>query len=143
MKLLPPSKDRCTDVVEDYIDRITVAPNDVNKVYITTSQGDALSITGLEGENSVSSSIRGNLSNVVFNIVLEIPSENGFLIAGTNVGVVYSEDNGTTWVLSNHFPYTQITDLKYRNSDNRLFVFTYGRGAMGIYFRYQYSRCFK
>ena len=113
-----------------YPDQITVDPNNVNIIYITGTTGAAYRITNANlGASATITDIKGNLPNVVFNVVIGVLNEPNVLIAGTNIGLFYSEDNGVNWTLSNEIPYTQVADLKLRDSDNRLFVFTYGRGV--------------
>jgi photosystem II stability/assembly factor-like uncharacterized protein len=113
-------------------DQITVDPNDATTIYITGSRGTAYKVTKANTASPVKTAIKGNIPTVVFNTVIGVLNKPNVLIAGTNVGLFTSEDNGVTWVLNTSIPYTQITDLKLRNSDNRLFVFTHGRGAWAI-----------
>ncbi len=112
-------------------DQIMVDPNDRNIVYVTTSGGEAFKISDLNGNpaNWTKESIKGNINDVTFNVVIGMKGQSNILIAGTNVGVFYSEDKGVTWTVTKDIPYTQVTDLRLRDSDKRLFVFTYGRGA--------------
>jgi hypothetical protein len=74
-------------------------------------------------------SIKGDISGVVFNVVIGVQNAPNVLIAGTNVGLFVSEDFGVSWGLSDKIPHTKVNDLKFRDSDARLFVFTFGRGA--------------
>lgn len=110
-------------------DQIMVDPNDRNTVFVTTTGGHAYKISGLNTNNWTKESIKGNIPDVAFNVVIGMKGNANLLMAGTNVGLFYSEDGGTTWTVTNDIPYTQVTDLRLRDSDNRLFVFTYGRGA--------------
>lgn len=120
-----------TDIIGNYQipDQIHVNPNDKNTVYITSTLGQAYKVKNLDTDVPIVSSLNGVLENLIFNTVIGLPNRPDLLIAGTNIGVFYSSDDGDNWTLSNDFPYTQVTDLKFRESDNRLFVFTYGRGA--------------
>jgi hypothetical protein len=74
----------------------------------------------------------GDAGNIVFNTVIGVKNKPEIFIAGTNIGLFYSTNSGVNWFLSNELPYTQITDLKLRESDNRLFVFTHGRGTWAV-----------
>jgi len=107
---------------------IHIDPNNRNTVFITTRTGSAYKISNLDN-NPIKTSIKGDIPNVNFRTVIGIKGEPNVLIAGTDVGLFYSTDQGTTWSISNEIPYTKIMDLKFRESDNRLFVFTHGRGA--------------
>ena len=110
-------------------DRVTVDPNNPYTIYVTTTRGKAYKVSALNTNSPVKEDIKGDIPDVNFNSVKALDNEANVLIAGTNVGLYFSLDAGTTWTLSNEIPHTQVTDLKYRVSDKRLFVFTYGRGA--------------
>jgi hypothetical protein len=112
-------------------DHMNVDPNDENTLYGTTTSGNAFKVSNTNG-TPLKTSIKGDIPNVTFNTVIGIKNKVNLLIAGTNIGMFSSQDGGTTWTLCNLIPYTQVTDLKFRESDNRLFVFTYGRGAWAI-----------
>lgn len=109
-------------------DHINVDPNLSNTIYISGSRGTAYKVSGID-QSPVITSIKGDIPDVFFNTVVGLEGESDLLLAGTNIGLFTSEDAGDTWTLSNDFPYTQVTDIKYRKEDKRLFVFTYGRGA--------------
>ncbi|CAL2105641.1 Por_Secre_tail domain-containing protein [Tenacibaculum sp. 190524A02b] len=108
---------------------ITMNPNDRNSVYVTTQLGLAFKITNLDTDTPKSTPINGDIPNVFFNTVIGVKEDPEIVIAGTNIGVFFSTDSGKTWTISNELPYTKVMDLKLRNSDKRLFVFTHGRGA--------------
>lgn len=117
------------DYYTGYPDQIMVDPNDRNAVFVTTTNGEAMKLSDLDGLSYTLTDIKGDASDVNFNVVIGIEGVPGLLIAGTNVGLFYSEDGGTTWIMTDEVPHTQVTDLRYRASDKRLFIFTYGRGA--------------
>ncbi len=112
-----------------YPDQIMVDPNDRNAVFITTTGGDAYKVSELDGSSFTFADIKGDAADVNFNVVIGVEGVPGLLFAGTNVGLFYSEDGGTTWIMTDEVAHTQVTDLRYRASDKRLFIFTYGRGA--------------
>jgi hypothetical protein len=114
---------------DGFPDRIYVDPNDKYTVYITTTSGNAYRLSNLNTSTPTKNSIKGDISNVRFNVVIGVQGSPNVLIAGTNVGLFYSEDLGISWTLSNEIPHTKVNDLKLRQSDSRLFIFTYGRGA--------------
>lgn len=111
-----------------FIDRLKSDPNDNNTLYASTFNGDLLKVTYDMNNIASKTSIRGNASDIIFNVVIGV-DDMDILIAGSNVGLLYSMNEGVTWVLTNEIPYCQVRDLKYRKEDQRLFVFTYGRGA--------------
>ncbi len=108
---------------------ISIDPNDVNTIYIGTSYGNALKVSGTNTATPIIQDISGDISDVTITKVIAVKDEQDLLIAGTNIGLFYSQDNGVSWILSEEIPHTKVSDLKLRESDNRLFVFTYGRGA--------------
>ncbi len=116
----------------DSPDKISIDPNNVNTVYVCSAYGEAVKITNANTGTPTIASIKGNLPNVIFNMVIAPKNFANYLIAGTNIGLFFSTDNGTTWEMSYEVPATQITDLKMRNSDNRLFIGTYGRGVWAV-----------
>ena len=123
------------DILSNYYgsaDHIEIDPNDVNTVFLTTNSGAAFKIAEINTGSFNVKSIKGDADYVVFNTVIGIKNKPEMLIAGTNIGLFYSTNSGANWILSNELPYTQITDLKLRESDNRLFVFTYGRGSWAV-----------
>jgi len=111
------------------VDHINIDPNNVNSVYLTDSYGNPYKITNLNTGTPSYVDISGNIPDVVFNTVIGVSGMPNTLIAGTNIGLFHSEDGGATWTLNTTIPYTQVTDLRLRNTDKRLFVFTYGRGS--------------
>jgi hypothetical protein len=113
-------------------DHIEIDPNDENSVFITSSAGNAFKISNINTGTLSRKSLKGDIENVVFNTVIGVKNKSEILIAGTNIGLFYSTNSGANWILSNKLPYTQITDLKLRESDNRLFVFTHGRGTWAV-----------
>ncbi len=113
-------------------DQITVDPNIATTIYITGTRGTAYQVSNANTALPTKTSIKGNIPTVIFNIVIGVKNKPNVLLAGTNVGLFSSEDGGITWILNTEIPYTQITDLKLRESDNRLFVFTHGRGAWAV-----------
>ena len=110
-------------------DRLNVDPNDRNAIFVTSVWGTAKRFSDLDKGTPVETDLTGNIPDVTFNTVIGFEGYNNILMAGTNIGLFYSTDAGTTWTLSDEIPHTQVTDLKFRASDNRLFVFTYGRGS--------------
>ncbi|MEL6989098.1 MAG: T9SS type A sorting domain-containing protein, partial [Bacteroidota bacterium] len=48
---------------------------------------------------------------------------------GTDYGVFTTSNGGVNWTLVEGIPQVAIHDLRYRESDHKLFVFTHGRGA--------------
>lgn len=58
------------------------------------------------------------------------PGDPDFLIVGSVEGGIYiSVDGGQNWSKEGGFPNVQIKDIKIRPSDNKVFIFTFGRGV--------------
>lgn len=118
---------------DGWADEIKIDPNNHNTVFITTMEGNAYRLSNLDGAYT-KTDIKGDLGDVQVNMIIGVFGKPDFLFAATNIGLFYSSNGGTNWVLSNSIPHTRIDDLRYRSSDNRLFVFTHGRGAFAATF---------
>ncbi len=58
------------------------------------------------------------------------PGNSNIILVGTREGGIYiSTDAGNSWTKERYFPNVQVSEMKFRPSDKKLFVFTYGRGA--------------
>lgn len=75
--------------------------------------------------------ISGNLpSGMPVNWVEVDPaSPDSVIFAGTDRGLFYTTDGGTTWFQEMAIPNVVIDMVKVRMSDRRLFIFTHGRGV--------------
>lgn len=51
-----------------------------------------------------------------------------FLIAGTDFGLYVTRDQGQHWVKEERIPNVAVRQVRVRKDDNRLFVYTHGRG---------------
>ncbi|MGH9534483.1 MAG: hypothetical protein ACRD2E_06460 [Terriglobales bacterium] len=62
-------------------------------------------------------------------VVREDPDQAGFLVAGTNTGLFYSQDDGASWKpLQANLPTITVYDLQFVPRDHSLVVATHGRG---------------
>jgi len=67
--------------------------------------------------------------NVPAHVVREDPNKRGFLVAGTDTGLYYSDDRGDHWQpLKSDFPTAAVYDLKFIKQSHDLVVATHGRG---------------
>jgi len=75
-------------------------------------------------------SISKGLPNDSYAIVVrEDPNQKGFLVAGTETGLYYSDKDGESWKpLKSNFPTVPVFDLKFAKKNHDLVVATHGRG---------------
>lgn len=63
-------------------------------------------------------------------VVREDPNKKGFLVAGTDTGLYYSQDGGDHWQpLKANFPTVPVLDVKFVKNSHDLLVATHGRGV--------------
>jgi hypothetical protein len=55
-----------------------------------------------------------------------MPDNPNIIWAGTEIGIVESQDNGVTWALLNNFPNVSVWDMK--GQDDQIVIATHGRG---------------
>lgn len=69
-------------------------------------------------------------ANVNIRCIAVHPTNSQIILAGTNEGgLYYTTDGGLNWNLESNFPYVRILSIKIRPTDNKIFIFTYGRGT--------------
>ncbi|MBV8205637.1 MAG: hypothetical protein JO041_02505 [Acidobacteria bacterium] len=62
-------------------------------------------------------------------VIRENPNRKGFLVAGTDTGLFYSQDDGANWTaLKAGFPTVPVYDVQYHKQNHDLLVATHGRG---------------
>ncbi len=72
---------------------------------------------------------RGLGDNGPARVVREDPNARGFLVAGTDAGLLYSRDAGATWKpLKGNFPTAPVWDVQFVKRSRDLVVATHGRG---------------
>ena len=58
------------------------------------------------------------------------PGNSQVMLVGAYEGGIYiTLDGGQTWSREKHFPNVRISEMKFRLTDKKLFIFTYGRGV--------------
>jgi len=68
-------------------------------------------------------------SDVPAHVVREDPNQRGFLVLGTDSGLWYSRDGGTSWkALKADFPTVPVYDVQFIKREHDLVVATHGRG---------------
>ena len=72
-------------------------------------------------------SIRGNLPEVVVNVIVQDPKNADLLYIGTDHGVYISFDRGGNWDLLDQLPNVSAYDMKVHPRENELMIATHGR----------------
>lgn len=62
--------------------------------------------------------------------ITSYPGNSQVMLVGAYEGGIYiTLDGGQTWTKEKHFPNVRISEMKFRDSDKKLFIYTYGRGV--------------
>lgn len=70
------------------------------------------------------------LTGITIQCLAFYPGNNQIILAGSKEGGLYITMNrGLTWTKEVGMPNVQITEIKIRESDKKVFIFTYGRGT--------------
>jgi photosystem II stability/assembly factor-like uncharacterized protein len=93
------------------------------KILRTTNLGNTWEdITGFEGG---STSTKGFPDVAVYCLYVR-PDNPNIIWAGTEIGIVESQDNGASWALVSEFPKVTVWDMK--GQDDQIVIATHGRG---------------
>jgi hypothetical protein len=118
-----------------WVTRVTVHPNLDNVCYVTLS-GYKVDSTGLHvfkttNYGAVWTSISSNLPDAPANDIVIDPVFTSTLYLATDVGVMISTNDGSSWSLHSQGIPTSVPchDLVLHNATRRLAVFTHGRSA--------------
>jgi ligand-binding sensor domain-containing protein len=88
-----------------------------SKVYQSTNGGQSWT------------NISGTLPNVPINTIVYQNNYNNRLYVGTDIGVMYRDDNSSDWVdFSTNLPNVVVTELEIQYSSGKLRAATFGRG---------------
>ncbi len=80
------------------------------------------------------------LPNVTIQCMAVYPGNDQIILVGSKEGGVYvTDDRGLTWTKEADMPNVQITEIKIRESDKKVFIFTFGRGTWTADFASQVS----
>lgn len=125
------------NVTNDVISCITQHPNDHTVIYVAFSTISLSSriyrVTNAHTANPTWTAIGGTLPPELPVSWLEVkPNQFEELYAGTDFGLYVTEDGGATWQKEAGIPNTVVSNLRLRESDKKMFVFTYGRGAWEV-----------
>jgi len=125
-------------ITNDYINSFTINP--VNKYQIFASfttvstQGRVWKVSRLDSTKPIWENISGNLPpKLPVNMVAVDPQDpENKIFAATDFGFYFTIDGGKNWTKDTRIPNVEIHEIKMRNSDRRLFLFTHGRGSWTI-----------
>lgn len=124
-------------ITNDFLNSIVVHPRDNNTIFISygnySTQPRVWRISGLDTSKPVFQNISGNLPpNLPVNfIAIDPENPDRVYFAGTDFGLYYTTDGGTTWVKELRIPNVAIHEIKMRN-DRTLFLYTHGRGMWAL-----------
>lgn len=116
---------------------ITPHPINPNIAYVSFStianEPRIFKVSNTLSANPTWTSIAGNLPlELPVNWVEVSPSNFDKIYLGTDFGVYSTLNGGTTWQKESAFPNVLVTQLRLRESDEKLFVFTHGRGVWAV-----------
>ncbi len=120
-----------------WVRRITVDPNDKNKIYACYSGYNNDGVTPTKhvfyssDQGSNWTDISGNLPDAPVHSLVIDPYDSQRLYIGTEVGVFQTTDRGGTWTrLGGGIPdFVPVDELVIQKGTNKLFAFTHGRSA--------------
>lgn len=117
---------------------LTIHPNNDSFVFITNltaGQNKIIKSSNIFKGNVQWTDITGDLETRQGATAFAIdPLDSNQMIAGTFHGLFTSSDGGQHWEKELQFPNVNVRKLLFRESDHRIFIFTYGRGAWAANF---------
>lgn len=125
-------------VTNDFINAITINPKNKYQVFISfgnySTQGRVWKVSNLDSAKPVWENISGDLPpGLPVNMVAVDPADPvNHIFAATDYGFYYTENGGLNWIKDTRIPNCPLHEIKIRNTDRQLFVFTHGRGMWTI-----------
>jgi len=116
----------------DSIRNVFILPGNDSIMYATfqTASRKIVRCTNVFDPNPIWSDISGNLPAFVRPTCIQVhPDDPDFIMAGSDHGLFVSTDGGVNWTLEENFPYVLISQLRLRQRDKKLFIFSWGRGV--------------
>lgn len=116
------------------LQQIEASPFDANSAYIAVDfhevdNNKPYAYKTHDGGKTWTSISSGLPADDPVRVIREDPNRKGFLVAGTDIGVTYSTDDGAHWTaLKSNFPTVPIYDIKILKKTHDLVVATHGRG---------------
>ncbi len=131
-------------VKTSFISHIKVHPKNRNIIYLALSNYATTSrvwkMEYVRADSQVWTPIGGNLpANLAVNSIDVDPAKPDHVFyAGTDFGLYVTGDGGQTWTKEMDVPNVVIDQLRVRESDRTLFIFTHGRGVYIAYLKANY-----
>jgi len=122
------------DVNNDFIASVIVHPTDKSICYVAFSNNADYSrvwrVTNADTNSPQWQSINGDLPVGLPVNYLEVHPQQPdlFFLAATDFGLYVSNDGGAHWVKDPTIPNVMVEQVKVRDWDRRVFIFTHGRG---------------
>lgn len=123
-----------TTIRTSFIGSIEVSTKEDSTIYVGLSnystQPRIWKVTHAKSATPVWTNISGDLPvNLPVNWVEAHPqAPDSVLIIGTDQGLYYTQNGGINWVKETAMPNVSIHQIRLRDSDRKLFVFSHGRG---------------
>jgi hypothetical protein len=122
-----------------YATSITLDPNNDSIIYIiragSSSAARVYKSSNLFKGNVQWQDLTGDLPNLLVARSINVnPYNENQLVLGTEAGLYVSGDGGQHWEKELQFPSVIVSRIKVRRSDNRVFIYSYGRGAWAATF---------
>lgn len=123
------------EVASSFISNIAVHPNDSSIIYVSLSsfsdEPRCYRITNAKTSFPIWTAINGDLPvGLPVNWIVVSPSKpDSVFVAATDMGLYITQDAGNTWVQETTIPNVSIHQVRLRESDERIFIFTHGRGV--------------
>ncbi|MDX2064958.1 MAG: hypothetical protein SFX74_04365 [Fimbriimonadaceae bacterium] len=112
-----------------YVHRIVVDPADTNKIWVGLGGFNSNNLW-VSGDGGTTWAAKTGLPSAPIRGIARHPSDPNVIHVGTEVGIVRSSNDGTTWTAPTAGPFNvAIDELVYLHNSTKLLAATHGRGA--------------
>lgn len=117
-----------------FVGNIEVDPNDKSTIYLALSNFSTLpriwKVSKADTDNPEWTDISGNLpESLPVNWIEVDPDNSDNIMVATDYGLYVTGDGGRFWHKEASIPNVYVSMIRLRESDRKLFIFTYGRGV--------------